>query len=80
MITEKQHREMEETKAIAQESYAQPDDLIDFYHLKSRKVREKVGICEGNPWQIVEDCRAVWRMLLEVLHCPESTKFSLQLS
>ncbi|CAK9866541.1 unnamed protein product [Sphagnum jensenii] len=37
MITEKQHREMEETKAIAQESYAQPDDLIDFYHLKSRK-------------------------------------------
>jgi hypothetical protein len=44
--------------------------------LKSRKVR----ICEGKPWQIVEDCWAVWQALLEVLHCPESTKFSLQLS
>ncbi|CAK9210114.1 unnamed protein product [Sphagnum troendelagicum] len=37
MIADKHHREMEETKAIAQELYAQPDDLIDFYHLKSRK-------------------------------------------
>jgi coatomer subunit beta len=41
MIADKHHREMEETKAIAQELYAQPDDLIDFYHLKSRKVSER---------------------------------------
>lgn len=38
MITEKQHRETEESKAKAQVSNAQPDDLIDFHHLKSRKV------------------------------------------
>ena len=38
MITEKQHRDLEDTKAKAQVSVAQPDDLIDFYHLKSRKV------------------------------------------
>ncbi|CAM6095224.1 unnamed protein product [Calypogeia fissa] len=37
MITEKQHRETEESKAKAQVSHAQPDDLIDFHHLKSRK-------------------------------------------
>ncbi|KAG6547730.1 hypothetical protein Mapa_010543 [Marchantia paleacea] len=37
MITEKQHRETEESKAKAQVSNAQPDDLIDFHHLKSRK-------------------------------------------
>ncbi|KAJ6758756.1 COATOMER SUBUNIT BETA [Salix koriyanagi] len=34
---QKQLRETEELKAKAQVSYAQPDDLIDFYHLKSRK-------------------------------------------
>lgn len=39
MLTEKQLRETEEIKAKAQISHAQPDDLIDFYHLKSRKVQ-----------------------------------------
>jgi coatomer subunit beta len=39
MLAEKQFRETEEMKAKAQITYAQPDDLIDFYHLKSRKVR-----------------------------------------
>ncbi|MFQ6638624.1 hypothetical protein Gotur_016558 [Gossypium turneri] len=39
MLSEKQLRETEELKAKAQVSHAQPDDLIDFYHLKSRKVR-----------------------------------------
>ncbi|GAY44456.1 hypothetical protein CUMW_082250 [Citrus unshiu] len=38
MLSEKQLRESEELKAKAQISHAQPDDLIDFYHLKSRKV------------------------------------------
>ncbi|PWA91294.1 Armadillo-like helical [Artemisia annua] len=37
MLAEKQLRETEELKAKAQVLYAQPDDLIDFYHLKSRK-------------------------------------------
>lgn len=37
MLADKQHRETEELKAKAQISNAQPDDLIDFYHLKSRK-------------------------------------------
>ncbi|KAL9442786.1 hypothetical protein AB3S75_016201 [Citrus x aurantiifolia] len=37
MLSEKQLRESEELKAKAQISHAQPDDLIDFYHLKSRK-------------------------------------------
>lgn len=37
MLADKQLRETEEIKAKAQISYAQPDDLIDFYHLKSRK-------------------------------------------
>eukprot|EP01018_Ginkgo_biloba_P040144 Gb_03760 [translate_table: standard] len=37
MLADKQFRETEETKAKAQVSHAQPDDLIDFYHLKSRK-------------------------------------------
>ena len=40
MLSEKQLQETEELKAKAQVSYAQPDDLIDFYHLKSRKVRK----------------------------------------
>lgn len=39
MLADKQLRETEEIKAKAQISNAQPDDLIDFYHLKSRKVR-----------------------------------------
>lgn len=38
MIDDKICREMEEKKAKAQDSYAQPDDLIDFYHLKRTKV------------------------------------------
>jgi coatomer subunit beta len=37
-LSEKQMREKEEIKAKAQDSHAQPDDLIDFYHLKNRKV------------------------------------------
>ncbi|GKV03047.1 hypothetical protein SLEP1_g15413 [Rubroshorea leprosula] len=37
MLSEKKLRETEELKAKAQVSNAQPDDLIDFYHLKSRK-------------------------------------------
>ncbi|XP_043691929.1 coatomer subunit beta-1-like [Telopea speciosissima] len=37
MLADKQFRETEEIKAKAQVSHAQPDDLIDFYHLKSRK-------------------------------------------
>ncbi|PON81512.1 Coatomer beta subunit [Trema orientale] len=37
MLADKQRRETEEIKAKAKISYAQPDDLIDFYHLKSRK-------------------------------------------
>ncbi|KAK4756477.1 hypothetical protein SAY87_006604 [Trapa incisa] len=37
MLAEKQLQEKEEIKAKAQISHAQPDDLIDFYHLKSRK-------------------------------------------
>lgn len=37
MIADKLHRETEETKAQAQTTVAQPDELIDFYHLKSRK-------------------------------------------
>ncbi|KAH1033187.1 hypothetical protein J1N35_045361 [Gossypium stocksii] len=37
MLSDKQLRETEELKAKAQVSHAQPDDLIDFYHLKSRK-------------------------------------------
>ncbi|XP_038985773.1 coatomer subunit beta-1-like [Phoenix dactylifera] len=37
MLAEKQFRETEEIKAVAQISHTQPDDLIDFYHLKSRK-------------------------------------------
>lgn len=38
MLADKQLRETEEKKAEAQICNAQPDDLIDFYHLKSRKV------------------------------------------
>ncbi|XP_009781478.1 coatomer subunit beta-1 [Nicotiana sylvestris] len=37
MLSDKQLRESEEIKAKAQTSFSQPDDLIDFYHLKSRR-------------------------------------------
>jgi len=37
MLADKQFREIEESKARAQVSHAQPDDLIDFRLLKSRK-------------------------------------------
>ncbi|PRQ51936.1 putative coatomer beta subunit (COPB1), coatomer beta subunit, appendage platform protein [Rosa chinensis] len=37
MLEDKKLREIEESRAMAQISNAQPDDLIDFYHLKSRK-------------------------------------------
>ncbi|KAE8734721.1 Coatomer subunit beta-1 [Hibiscus syriacus] len=36
-LSDKQLQETEELKAKAQVSHAQPDDLIDFFHLKSRK-------------------------------------------
>lgn len=39
MLSEKQLQETEERKAKDQIAHAQPDDLIDFYHLKSRKVK-----------------------------------------
>lgn len=45
MLADKQHRETEEMKAKAQISNAQPDDLIDFYHLKSRKVMYIGSFC-----------------------------------
>jgi coatomer subunit beta len=38
MIADKQARETEEHRAKQAVASAQPDDLIDFYHLKSRKV------------------------------------------
>ncbi|KAM7263323.1 hypothetical protein ACFE04_001006 [Oxalis oulophora] len=44
MLTEKQLRETEELKAKAQISHAQPDDLIDFYHLKSRKGKSQLEL------------------------------------
>eukprot|EP00232_Nephroselmis_pyriformis_P004938 CAMPEP_0182913626 /NCGR_PEP_ID=MMETSP0034_2-20130328/38136_1 /TAXON_ID=156128 /ORGANISM="Nephroselmis pyriformis, Strain CCMP717" /LENGTH=928 /DNA_ID=CAMNT_0025050353 /DNA_START=200 /DNA_END=2986 /DNA_ORIENTATION=- len=37
MISEKQHRETEDARAKSSVQVSQPDDLIDFYHLKSRK-------------------------------------------
>ncbi|CAI9097606.1 OLC1v1034077C1 [Oldenlandia corymbosa var. corymbosa] len=37
MLSDKQLRETEEIKAKAQVSHSQPDDLIDFYHLKNRR-------------------------------------------
>ncbi|KAF6152121.1 hypothetical protein GIB67_031443 [Kingdonia uniflora] len=37
MLADKQFQETEEIKAKAQIFHAQPDDLIDFYHLKSRR-------------------------------------------
>ncbi|KAK8951645.1 Coatomer subunit beta-1 [Platanthera zijinensis] len=37
MLADKQFNETKEIKAKAHISHAQPDDLIDFYHLKSRK-------------------------------------------
>ena len=39
MITEKLRRDSEESKKSNALSLSQADDLIDFYHLKSRKVR-----------------------------------------
>ncbi|KAL6586805.1 hypothetical protein OROMI_001793 [Orobanche minor] len=37
LLSDKQLRETEEIRANAQIAHSQPDDLIDFYHLKSRK-------------------------------------------
>ncbi|KAL6516152.1 hypothetical protein OROGR_019457 [Orobanche gracilis] len=37
MLSDKQLRETEEIRANPQIAHSQPDDLIDFYHLKSRK-------------------------------------------
>ncbi|PIA43661.1 hypothetical protein AQUCO_01800014v1 [Aquilegia coerulea] len=44
MLADKQFRETEEIKAKAQISHAQPDDLIDFYHLKSRKGMSQIEL------------------------------------
>jgi coatomer subunit beta len=41
MIAEKQSREQDESKANATIAVAQADDLIDFYHLKNRKVSSR---------------------------------------
>ncbi|MCL7037427.1 hypothetical protein MKW94_017503 [Papaver nudicaule] len=43
MLADKQFRETEDIKAKAQISHAQADDLIDFYHLKGRKVSPRIG-------------------------------------
>lgn len=51
MIKEKQHRETEDLKAKAMVSHAQPDDLIDFYHLKSRKVSDGC-LCSKSPYSL----------------------------
>jgi hypothetical protein len=46
--------ETEEMKAKAQISHAQPDDLIDFYHLKSRRfvnlLTKVVQLTFPSPW------------------------------
>ncbi|GBG62046.1 hypothetical protein CBR_g28522 [Chara braunii] len=44
MITEKQKRETAETKAKEAVAMAQPDDLINFYHLKSKKGLSQVEL------------------------------------
>jgi len=44
MVAEKQSRESEEEKAREKTVVAQPDDLIDFYHLKSRKGLSQVEL------------------------------------
>eukprot|EP00252_Welwitschia_mirabilis_P016314 TRINITY_DN359_c0_g1_i1.p1 TRINITY_DN359_c0_g1~~TRINITY_DN359_c0_g1_i1.p1 ORF type:complete len:955 (-),score=180.44 TRINITY_DN359_c0_g1_i1:219-3083(-) len=44
MLSDKQLREIEEKKAKAQVSNAQPDDLIDFRHLKNRKGLSKLEL------------------------------------
>lgn len=44
MTEEKQHRDTEEARARDMTSVAQPDDLIDFYHLKSRKGLSQVEL------------------------------------
>ncbi|CAK8531568.1 unnamed protein product [Lathyrus sativus] len=44
MLTDKQRRETGEIKAKAQIYNAQPHDLIDFYHLKSRKGMSKLEL------------------------------------
>ncbi|XP_021911480.1 coatomer subunit beta-1-like [Carica papaya] len=44
MLLDKQRRESEEIKAKAQTSHAQPDDLVDFYHLKSRKGMSQIEL------------------------------------
>ncbi|KZV24781.1 Coatomer, beta subunit isoform 1 [Dorcoceras hygrometricum] len=44
MLSDKQRHELLEIKAKTQISHSQPDDLIDFYHLKSRKGMSLVEI------------------------------------
>ncbi|GKA05439.1 coatomer subunit beta-1 [Tanacetum coccineum] len=62
MLADKQLRETEELKAKAQVSYAQPDDLIDFYHLKSRKGMSQLELED----QVQDDLkRATWEFVKE---------------
>ena len=52
MLADKQYRETEERKAKAQISHSQPDDLIDFYHLKSRKVSVNSSLSIAVRWSL----------------------------
>ncbi|VAH76308.1 unnamed protein product [Triticum turgidum subsp. durum] len=61
MLAEKQFRETEEMRAKAQISHAQPDDLIDFYHLKSRKL----GLCVFIGFDILAKCQGMSQLELE---------------
>ncbi|KAM3349088.1 hypothetical protein ACQJBY_022314 [Aegilops geniculata] len=61
MLAEKQFRETEEMRAKAQISHAQPDDLIDFYHLKSRKV----CLCVFIGFGILAKCQGMSQLELE---------------
>ncbi|VAH60461.1 unnamed protein product [Triticum turgidum subsp. durum] len=61
MLAEKQFRETEEMRAKAQISHAQPDDLIDFYHLKSRKA----SLCVFIGFDILAKCQGMSQLELE---------------
>ncbi|KAA3486284.1 coatomer subunit beta-1-like [Gossypium australe] len=65
MLSEKQLRETEELKAKAQVSHAQPDDLIDFYHLKSRKdeVQDDLKRATGEFVKDADDANKLNRIL-----------------
>ncbi|KAI3960721.1 hypothetical protein MKW92_017432, partial [Papaver armeniacum] len=63
MLEDKQFRETEEIKAKAQISHAQPDDLIDFYHIKSRKVSQR-----SSDSLIYESISSFWKRRYMLLH------------